>query len=53
MVFYVGRAPNGTKTSWKMNEYKAIELGEASSSIQPQVCVSLPICICIIFLSSN
>lgn len=22
MVFYVGRAPNGTKTSWKMNEYK-------------------------------
>lgn len=24
MVFYVGRAPNGTKTCWKMNEYKAI-----------------------------
>ncbi|CAI9780231.1 unnamed protein product [Fraxinus pennsylvanica] len=34
MVFYVGRAPNGTKTSWKMNEYKATELGEASSSMQ-------------------
>ncbi|KAI6696464.1 hypothetical protein NL676_016583 [Syzygium grande] len=30
MVFYMGRAPNGVKTEWKMNEYKAIE-GEASS----------------------
>ncbi|PIN03907.1 hypothetical protein CDL12_23561 [Handroanthus impetiginosus] len=24
MVFYVGRAPSGRKTMWKMNEYKAI-----------------------------
>ncbi|KAJ7971624.1 putative NAC domain-containing protein [Quillaja saponaria] len=31
MVFYIGRAPNGTKTEWKMNEYKAIK-GDASSS---------------------
>ncbi|XWS66631.1 hypothetical protein CRYUN_Cryun05aG0216600 [Craigia yunnanensis] len=30
MVFYNGRAPNGRKTEWKMNEYKAIE--EAASS---------------------
>uniref|UniRef100_A0A2N9EWN2 NAC domain-containing protein n=1 Tax=Fagus sylvatica TaxID=28930 RepID=A0A2N9EWN2_FAGSY len=29
MVFYNGRAPNGSKTDWKMNEYKAIE-GEVS-----------------------
>ena len=34
MVFYVGRAPQGEKTQWKMNEYKAIQLGgdQASSS---------------------
>ncbi|MED6206924.1 hypothetical protein PIB30_031150 [Stylosanthes scabra] len=32
MVFYCGRAPNGTKTDWKMNEYKAIDLHHASSS---------------------
>lgn len=25
MVFYVGRAPNGKKTEWKMNEYKELE----------------------------
>ncbi|XP_061954234.1 NAC domain-containing protein 90-like [Populus nigra] len=32
MVFYNGRAPNGQKTDWKMNEYKAIKEEEASSS---------------------
>ncbi|KAG5243940.1 NAC domain-containing protein [Salix suchowensis] len=25
MVFYEGRAPNGRKTEWKMNEFKAME----------------------------
>lgn len=25
MVFYEGRAPNGRKTDWKMNEFKAME----------------------------
>nr|AGL39696.1 NAC transcription factor 040 [Jatropha curcas] len=32
MVFYKGRDPNGRKTEWKMNEYKAIQRSEASSS---------------------
>lgn len=34
MVFYNGRAPNGNKTDWKMNEYKAlvVDSGDASSS---------------------
>ncbi|KAL5545795.1 hypothetical protein UlMin_005482 [Ulmus minor] len=34
MVFYIGRAPTGNKTQWKINEYKAIE-GEASSTATP------------------
>ncbi|XP_044500908.1 NAC domain-containing protein 90-like [Mangifera indica] len=33
MVFYRGRAPNGRKTPWKMNEYKAIA-GETSTSVR-------------------
>ncbi|KAF5750535.1 NAC domain-containing protein 90-like [Tripterygium wilfordii] len=31
MVFYEGRAPTGTKTEWKINDYKAID-GEPLSS---------------------
>lgn len=32
MVFYSGRAPNGTKTDWKMNEYTAIKAETSSSN---------------------
>ncbi|XP_022133167.1 NAC domain-containing protein 90-like [Momordica charantia] len=32
MVFYNGRAPTGTKTQWKMNEYKAIHVAADPSS---------------------
>ncbi|RDX66073.1 NAC domain-containing protein 90, partial [Mucuna pruriens] len=32
MVFYSGRAPNGTKTDWKMNEYTAIKPQPSSSN---------------------
>ncbi|KAK7396710.1 hypothetical protein VNO78_17868 [Psophocarpus tetragonolobus] len=32
MVFYSGRAPNGTKTDWKMNEYTAIKADPSSST---------------------
>ncbi|KAE9585372.1 putative transcription factor NAM family [Lupinus albus] len=32
MVFYSGRAPNGRKTDWKMNEYKAIHANASSSN---------------------
>lgn len=31
MVFYTGRSPNGTKTKWKINEYKAVH-GDTSAS---------------------
>lgn len=36
MVFYKGKAPCGTKTKWKMNEYRAIQeisIPSTSSSI--------------------
>ncbi|CAI9777287.1 unnamed protein product [Fraxinus pennsylvanica] len=46
MVFYVGRAPHGRKTVWKMNEYKAVEFAEASSSTaaNPQIWEELSLC---------
>ncbi|KAL3755617.1 hypothetical protein ACJRO7_002636 [Eucalyptus globulus] len=40
MVFYTGRTPNGVKTEWKMNEYKAIE-GAASSPQEIPVAVKI------------
>lgn len=39
MVFYNGRAPNGRKTEWKMNEYKAIEAHHADQN-QPLIASS-------------
>ncbi|KAK2364414.1 hypothetical protein P8452_67378 [Trifolium repens] len=47
MVFYSGRAPNGKKTDWKMNEYKAIQLDhEASSSnkLEPKLRQEFSLC---------
>ncbi|XP_039807683.1 putative NAC domain-containing protein 61 [Panicum virgatum] len=32
MVFYEGRAPTGTKTRWKMNEYKAVAAAAAADA---------------------
>lgn len=32
MAFYKGRVPNGRKTQWKMNEYKATEAAAVSCS---------------------
>ncbi|KAH6837219.1 NAC domain containing protein 90, partial [Perilla frutescens var. hirtella] len=43
MVFYVGRAPNGTKTTWKMNEYKAIN-ASSSPTPNPQLREELSLC---------
>ncbi|CAN7100488.1 putative NAC domain-containing protein 61 [Brassica rapa] len=33
MVFYMGKAPKGRKTKWKMNEYKAIDETASVSTI--------------------
>ncbi|KAK6936232.1 NAC domain [Dillenia turbinata] len=39
MVFYEGKAPKGTKTKWKMNEYRAIgeEISTSSSTAIPKL----------------
>ncbi|KAK6926559.1 NAC domain [Dillenia turbinata] len=39
MVFYLGKAPKGTKTMWKMNEYRAIgeEISTSSSTTIPKL----------------
>ncbi|RRT37507.1 hypothetical protein B296_00057370 [Ensete ventricosum] len=35
MVFYEGRTPTGTKTRWKMNEYRATEEGATTVMVSP------------------
>ncbi|XP_010034223.2 NAC domain-containing protein 90 [Eucalyptus grandis] len=35
MVFYVGKAPTGRKTKWKLNEYRAIEMISPPNSNTP------------------
>jgi hypothetical protein len=35
MVFYRGRAPGGTKTKWKMNEYRSLEGADAADVAAP------------------
>uniref|UniRef100_A0A0D3HRM1 NAC domain-containing protein n=1 Tax=Oryza barthii TaxID=65489 RepID=A0A0D3HRM1_9ORYZ len=43
MVFYQGRAPSGTKTRWKMNEYKAVAAAAADDDHNAAgVAVQLP-----------
>ncbi|KAK9126338.1 hypothetical protein Scep_015184 [Stephania cephalantha] len=42
MVFYSGRAPNGRKTNWKMNEYKQIiQPYSPNETPQVRVCMGL------------
>ncbi|URE23926.1 No apical meristem (NAM) protein [Musa troglodytarum] len=43
MVFYLGRAPSGTKTQWKMNEYRALDESATSTihwSAPPKVIIT-------------
>ncbi|KAF2289695.1 hypothetical protein GH714_037993 [Hevea brasiliensis] len=49
MVFYEGRVPNGRKTDWKMNEYKAILQGGASSSATAHSMLRAEFCLCRIY----
>ncbi|XVE96372.1 hypothetical protein REPUB_Repub02eG0215400 [Reevesia pubescens] len=44
MVFYKGRAPNGRKTEWTMNEYKAIDEAAASNDATPTLRNKFSLC---------
>ncbi|CAK7331965.1 unnamed protein product [Dovyalis caffra] len=44
MVFYMGKAPSGRKTKWKMNEYRAIEVHESSSNATPKLRHEFSLC---------
>ncbi|XVE96376.1 hypothetical protein REPUB_Repub02eG0215900 [Reevesia pubescens] len=44
MVFYNGRAPNGRKTEWTMNEYKAIDEAAASNGATPTLRNEFSLC---------
>ncbi|CAL0333964.1 unnamed protein product [Lupinus luteus] len=44
MVFYKGKAPTGNKTKWKMNEYKAIQPSNQSTTATPQLRREFSLC---------
>ncbi|XP_030456702.1 NAC domain-containing protein 90-like [Syzygium oleosum] len=58
MVFYVGKAPTGTKTKWKLNEYKAIEIisppnSNSSSSSMPGFRLRHEFALCRVYVVSG
>ncbi|KAH7855364.1 hypothetical protein Vadar_024073 [Vaccinium darrowii] len=53
MVFYEGRAPTGTKTQWKMNEYTAIDGELASSSLGASPQISGEFSLCRVYIRSK
>ncbi|KAI3682408.1 hypothetical protein L1987_82373 [Smallanthus sonchifolius] len=52
MVFYNGRAPTGTKTKWKMNEYKAFQ-EESSSNANQKPKLMEELSLCRVYVKSN
>ncbi|KAK1428789.1 hypothetical protein QVD17_17629 [Tagetes erecta] len=52
MVFYNGRAPTGTKTKWKMNEYKAFQ-EESSSNTNRKPELMEELSLCRVYVKSN
>ncbi|KAI9076375.1 hypothetical protein K1719_028477 [Acacia pycnantha] len=53
MVFYNGRAPNGHRTDWKMNEYKAIVSAELSSTHPPDPRIRVEYSVCRVYKKSK
>ncbi|XP_030457020.1 NAC domain-containing protein 90-like [Syzygium oleosum] len=58
MVFYVGKAPTGRKTQWKLNEYRAIEIisppnSNSSSSSMPAFRLRHEFALCRVYVVSG
>ncbi|KAF7847936.1 hypothetical protein BT93_L2435 [Corymbia citriodora subsp. variegata] len=58
MVFYVGKAPTGRKTKWKLNEYRAIEIistrdSNSSSSSMPTFRLRREVTLCRVYVVSG
>lgn len=55
MVFYNGRAPSGTKTKWKMNEYKAFkEEPSINTNHKPEMQLLMEdLSLCRVYVKSN
>ncbi|XP_071687505.1 NAC domain-containing protein 90-like [Rutidosis leptorrhynchoides] len=52
MVFYNGRAPTGTKTKWKMNEYKAFQEQTSTNTNQKPELME-EVSLCRVYVKSN
>ncbi|KAL3718349.1 hypothetical protein ACJRO7_003478 [Eucalyptus globulus] len=58
MVFYVGKAPTGTKTKWKLNEYRAAEIisppnSNSASSSMPKFRLRQEFALCRVYIVSG
>ncbi|XP_042510028.1 NAC domain-containing protein 90-like [Macadamia integrifolia] len=55
MVFYKGKAPNGRKTKWKMNEYRAIlrEASYSTSSTTPNPILRHEYSLCRVYMGTG
>ncbi|KAI8562981.1 hypothetical protein RHMOL_Rhmol03G0078000 [Rhododendron molle] len=53
MVFYKGRAPTGTKTEWKMNEYRAVDGESASPSLSATPKLREEFSLCRVYIRSK
>ncbi|KAL4587582.1 hypothetical protein LXL04_000454 [Taraxacum kok-saghyz] len=53
MVFYSGRAPSGTKTKWKMNEYKAFQEDHPFIRTNPGLELMEELSLCRVYVKSN
>ncbi|KAG9459085.1 hypothetical protein H6P81_003593 [Aristolochia fimbriata] len=53
MVFYQGRAPTGSKTKWKVNEYRALQPSPPADPNPNKVQINCEISLCRVYINSG